>query len=924
MINFTYFFDTFMVSESFLLIAKVLSLMCKLYLIVVLTLSSLRSTTSKKLFLLLITYLSGTLLTDISWLLWLVQQIFRWETQATIIALIIRIAWTFWAIQYQVLAYFLEYLIENKIKFKQRHIVFTLLNSVLTVSFIYLTFFNKYTSFESKHLEMYLVQTAYLYIVPLLGPLLYTIYQRIKAHTLPNIVRHQLKIFVGYLIFPHLLFDIVSSDVLFPNFLKNAFPLIQHLCFVTSSILGSYAMYYCCKNIIRLRFLNSSSHVQESRSFNFIDDFKTTLEQLSHVTAMSELAHITQTFFKSAFSVPLGRTRLYTRTLTPFSSQNTPMSHYDTHYDIAYITNTVEDFLMHHDQPSCAVSTLLRHDKICIKDELEFTNFYEQQEHLTHIVTFLDAINADIFLPIYEQQTITGYIIIERHARGDRLYSDVERDEMLVFTSYLGNIINILKHNNLEALLRKERELEEEIHHKHQEINHYTESIKSFLQGNNGQKIGILFYKNRKFTCANQEAQELIGIDINTHEGHPLCQTLRQLARSVQQYKTSQSTLVRTIIGGKLMLAGILSLESNTVIITVYHPDVSDIIKAQFNLLKDPTQWDYMLYLETTASGQLINQLIPGSSTTLLNFKIKLLSTALSRKATLLEMADDDVMPTVEVLHHISLRQTLHTLKITTPEKNNEIAIKLFGINPLLDKNESESLLQKMDTLGTLFIQNVHYLSIETQHQLAQFIIYGYYHKIRSDTRYFSNVRIICSTTKNLHTLVVEGLFSKALFNELKKMSVTLPSLVSLQEQDISELAQGFTEQALTTQTFKNLLELNTKDKDKLLDQRPASLQELKARIQQILMRKSTKHAIQDKTEFDPAYHISDPELATIIRRGKKALKYQQDMTKLWDVFQNQNKIATLLGVDRSTVSRVCRKYSLTKTPVVDYEQTRI
>ena len=75
-------------------------------------------------------------------------------------------------------------------------------------------------------------------------------------------------------------------------------------------------------------------------------------------------------------------------------------------------------------------------------------------------------------------------------------------------------------------------------------------------------------------------------------------------------------------------------------ILIISYPDIADIITKQLGLLKDPSKWDYLLYLETTKPGQLINQLIPGNGETLLNFKISLLQTALCKKATLLEMAD--------------------------------------------------------------------------------------------------------------------------------------------------------------------------------------------------------------------------------------------------------------------------------------------
>jgi hypothetical protein len=305
-----------------------------------------------------------------------------------------------------------------------------------------------------------------------------------------------------------------------------------------------------------------------------------------------------------------------------------------------------------HNNLSCPIGSLLKESKIFIKDEIEFSNFYDEKTHRIEILNFLDSINADIFLPIYERQSITAYIIVDKDARPNQLYNSSERDEMIVFTSYLSNIINILKHSNLEAILRKQKDLTEELYLKHQEINQYKESIRSFLRTN----------KDRKN-------------------------------------------------GNKLILAAIASLEQNNVIILIYYPEATDIIKAQLDLLKDPSTWDYLLYLETTQSGQLINQLIPGTGENLLNFKIDLLATALSKKATLLQLPEDDLIPTVEILHHISLRQNLHTIKLTAPEKNYDIAIKLFGINPLIHPNDqqAEPLLEKLNNIGTLFIQNIHF-----------------------------------------------------------------------------------------------------------------------------------------------------------------------------------------------------------------------
>lgn len=912
MYNILEFINTIIGSQQFLLVAELSSLCCKLYILIVLAIYSFRSETSKNLFILLIIFLSGAIFNDISWIMILTRSVFKITDNSIIVNFIARIGWALFITQHQALGLFLEYLITKKAQFKRRDILFTCINVILSSCFLYLAFFKSHVSSDSEEtigFERILVKLLYLYLLPLLAPVLYRIFKKIHVQEFPKILTQQLKIFIGFLIVPHLFLEHITNDNTLLAFMTSFSAKTRFALLSLSTMLCSYAIYYCCKRMMGLRFLNVKNQVESKDKFKFIKDFKGILEQLTYVTAIKELGHITQSFFKEFFDIPVSKTKLYVRKA---GHDQSDINSYENYENTTDVSTKVENFIMNHDNATCPIASLLRQSKIFIKDEIEFTNFYDEQAHTTTILSFLNSINADIFLPIYERQTINAYIIVESNARLNRLFNSTERDEMLVFASYLSNIINILKHSNLKVLLQSEKELQEELYHKHQEINQCKESIRSFLRTHNERKIGILFYKGRRFNLANEAAQELIGMDINTNQGHHLAQSFKIIARKVQEYKTSQNILARNINGNRLMISGIPSLEHNAVILMVYHPEVSDIIKTQFDRLKDPSKWDYLLYLETTQSGQLINQLIPGTSETLINFKINLLATALSKKATLLQIHEDDLMPTVEILHHVSLRQTLHVLKLTVPEKSDEVAIKLFGINPLLGNNElSESLLQKLDNIGTLFIQNIHLLSIETQNYLAEFITYGFYHKFKSDQKLFSNVRIICSSTKSLHNLVAEGQFSKSLFSELKKMSLSMPSLNTLSDIEITELAHGFTEQALKNETFKNLLELSEKDKSKLLDQRPVSLQEFKTKIHQLLVQKSVKHKIYDKTEFDPAYHVSDPELAHAVRLGKKALKDPQIMAMLWDKFKNQNKIATLLGVNRSSVNRRCQEYKL-------------
>jgi transcriptional regulator with PAS, ATPase and Fis domain len=500
---------------------------------------------------------------------------------------------------------------------------------------------------------------------------------------------------------------------------------------------------------------------------------------------------------------------------------------------------------------------------------------------------------------------------VDRFARPQEFYSNVEHNEIAVFANYLANIINLLQTRNIEHLVQREKELQEELYNKHQEINQYKESIRSFLRNSRQGDTGIIFYKNRRFTYGNQIAKELLDLNLNQQEGHPVTQKLKNLARKVQEYKTPQSCFTKDKNGQRLVLSAVPHLEQNNVIIVMYYPEISDLVKKQIESLRDPSKWDYLLYLETTASGKMINQLIPSTGEHMLNFKISLLQAALSKKATLLEMPKEDLLPTVRLLHHISLRETLHTIKLTQPCTNNDIATKLFGINPIFGIQSEAPLLEKLDKNGTIFIQNIHYLDPESQEYLAEYLTYGAFRMFKSEQKMASNVRIICSTNTKLSLLVQEGTFSQRLFSQLNKHTLIMPSLLSVPDEEIYELAEGYTEQALKADDFKNLLELTDKEKTKISGARPISLQEFKSKIQQMIQNKSKKNDIYSETQFDPAFEVTDPELIEVARLGKNALRDETAMRLLWRKFKSQSKIASFLSVNRSSVNRRCKQYNL-------------
>ncbi len=906
---FLYNLYTFIESPYFLLAVIFISFSVKAYYFSILIPQGLRSPTIHKPWIFLLGVLAGSIVCDSAWIIKIVREIFFPYTPYTFVIFFIRLAWAFLILQYQSLGLFIESLSEKNFSLKTIHKILLFPSSLFCLYFLYMAFFDVSLMTElereiakdigfSAPFEIKMMRYTVFYLLSLSLSSLFFSIKKIRTSNLPKILNKQLTIFLAYLILPYLFIEFLQGAyVSFKVFQAYFYP-----CVSISTLLLTYAVYYCMRKVMGLRFLNFNDHVQSKYIYNFIDDFKDALEQLSFATDMQELGHITQMFFKNAFNLSLHNVTLYIRSSNTAQGNTVPQ-------ESRQAESIVETFINTDDTSICS---FMHQSKILIYDEIAFSYFYEENKASQTIVTFFNTINADIFLPIYKKQKIIAYIIIKRDARLNTFYCKMERDEMIVFATYLGNVIHLLHNRNLEALIHHEKELKAELYSKHQEINQYKESIHSFLRNTKQKEIGIICYKDRRFIYANQAAKKLVQININIQEGHPLTKKIKQIVQHVKEYKSPQLSFVKDNNNKKIVVSGVPHLEQDMVIILVYYPEISDILTKQIDLLKDPTKWDYLLYLETTQSGKLINQLIPGSGEILLNFKIELLKLALSNKALILDMADEDLMPTVEIVHHISLRETLHTIILHEPATNHDIAIKLFGINPIFGINlRPKPLLEQLDDIGTLFIKNIHFLNFETQEYLATFIKYGLYKTFKSDQKHSSNVRIICSTNQNLHMLVQEGRFSQHLLNELQKESLSMPSLVTLSEQELNDLADGFTEQAMQTQEIKNHLELTGKEKNILAYNRPVSLQEFKTRIQQLLAQKSTTNHIYDETTFGSAHTLTDPTLIEIQHIGKHALKDPVMMAMLWNKFKSQNKIATFLGVNRSSVNRRCKDYNL-------------
>ncbi|MFO1129916.1 MAG: sigma-54 dependent transcriptional regulator [Rickettsiales bacterium] len=127
-----------------------------------------------------------------------------------------------------------------------------------------------------------------------------------------------------------------------------------------------------------------------------------------------------------------------------------------------------------------------------------------------------------------------------------------------------------------------------------------------------------------------------------------------------------------------------------------------------------------------------------------------------------------------------------------TKEQINQELFSEFSMDHL-NKLRRESLFEKAYR-GTLYIHNIDSLPLECQSKLnkilqEQIIInYTNNHEIKLDFRF------ICSTSKNLEDLVIQGKFKQELLNRINILPIRIPALEDRKE-DITLLVEHFAKQ---------------------------------------------------------------------------------------------------------------------------------
>lgn len=203
---------------------------------------------------------------------------------------------------------------------------------------------------------------------------------------------------------------------------------------------------------------------------------------------------------------------------------------------------------------------------------------------------------------------------------------------------------------------------------------------------------------------------------------------------------------------------------------------------------------------------------------------------------------------------------------------------------------------------GTLLLDEISELSIELQGRLLRVLQEKQVMRLGDEKLIPVDVRLICSTNRDLQALVREGLFRADLYFRIAVLKLYSPSLAERRE-DILPLARHFLR--VYTEKYRMApLEMGPEVQERLAARAYAgNIRELKHLMEEAVVLGSFENILSERRELLPA---SIPEPAEPLSRH--TLRYIRQVYA--SVGENAQEASRILGISRSTLWRKLREDS--------------
>ena len=236
----------------------------------------------------------------------------------------------------------------------------------------------------------------------------------------------------------------------------------------------------------------------------------------------------------------------------------------------------------------------------------------------------------------------------------------------------------------------------------------------------------------------------------------------------------------------------------------------------------------------------------------------------------------------------------------------NKYELELFG-----EEKKDGSILYgalEKSSKGILLIDEVTEIPLETQSKILRIIIDQKFKRLNGNHDIKVDVRIICSTSKDINLEIKNGNFREDLFHRLNVFNINLDPL-SKRIEDIPLLTNYFLKNICKTYNFKPF---EIKDNNYLMNYNwPGNVRELRNLVERvaILSQKSDENKIMTiikesltKNESDN-FSVEDT-LAVPLREARENFEKEYLTTQLKKFGGNISKTAKFVGMERSALHR--------------------
>ena len=211
-------------------------------------------------------------------------------------------------------------------------------------------------------------------------------------------------------------------------------------------------------------------------------------------------------------------------------------------------------------------------------------------------------------------------------------------------------------------------------------------------------------------------------------------------------------------------------------------------------------------------------------------------------------------------------------------------------------------------TSGILLIDEVSEIPLETQSKILRVLIDQKFKRINGGHDINVNVRIICSSSKNIKKEIELGNFREDLYHRLNVFEINVDPLTK-RVSDIPLLVEYFSEKISLNYNLKKL-DINGNDEYLLKYNWPGNVRELRNLIERIaILSPDTKNKISNiikESLKTPDYDEPSTEnpLSTTLKGARENFEKEYLTTQLKKFNGNISKTANFIGMERSALHR--------------------